>query len=735
MKSTYTMLVLLCIGINATAQTESDSADIYFNHLQLNEIVVTSPVGQIKRKQAATPIAVVTTKELRQISSTNIIGEVAKQPGMAQVTTGNGISKPVIRGLGYNRIVTIADGVRQEGQQWGDEHGIEIDGSGIGQVEILKGPASLMYGSDAMAGVVVFQPEAVEADGHMAASLSTEYQTNSGLIDYSLRFGGNKKGFVWNGRFSDKYAHAYKNKYDGYVPGTQFGERAVSTMLGLNKEWGFSHLRLSYFHFTPSMTEGERDPLTGQLLSESSNVKTYHKALPFQQIHHYKAVIDNSVSLGEGLMKVTIGYQLNHRQEFEDEHHHDVEEEHHGEAGLDLLLHTLTYDTRYSYNRFDGWKLTAGIGGMWQHSQNEGEEFLVPDYHLFDIGAYATASKTLKSWTLSGGLRADSRHLHSPELWDDGSLRFEDFSRSFSALTGSVGAVYHTRNKVNIRANLARGFRAPNISELGANGIHHGTFRYEIGNHQLRPEHSLQADLGADFSGKYISVEAALFINHIDNYIFAEALDGSHAKSSALEGSYRYYQYTQGDALLKGLEAGFDLHPIHQLHIGSTFSFVDARQLRQPLETRYLPLTPPARLSGEMKWEFIHNGDHHSASAHHARERHGEHHLIDHILDNAFVSISAEHYFRQNHYFRAYGTETSTPSYTLLGLTAGTDILLANGRKLCELYLMADNLLNSAYQSHLSRLKYAEINNATGRRGIFNPGRNVTLKVIFPISF
>ena len=749
MKSTYSLLMLLCVSTSASAQSQPDSADIYFNHLDLNEIVVTSPVGQIKRKQSTAPISVVPAKVLHQISSTNIIDQVAKQPGIAQVTTGSGISKPVIRGLGYNRIVTIADGVRQEGQQWGDEHGIELDGHGVGQVEILKGPASLMYGSDAMAGVVIFQPEAIEPAGSMGASVSTEYQTNSGLIDYSLRFGGNKRGFVWNGRFSDKYAHAYKNKYDGYVPGTQFGQRAANAMLGLNKEWGFTHLTLSYFHFTPSMTEGERDPLTGDLISESSNMKTYHKALPYQQIHHYKAVLDNSFSLGGGLLKFTLGYQQNRRQEYEDEHEHEDEHEgegdhegeheheHHSDTpGLDLRLHTVTYDARYSYNVFEGWKLTAGLGGMWQQSQNLGNEYLIPDFHLFDIGAYATASKDLRHWTLSGGLRIDSRNLHSLSLFDDGRERFADFNRKFSALTGSLGAVYHASAGVNLRANIARGFRAPNISELGANGIHHGTFRYEIGNHDLRPEHSLQADLGIDYSGRIISIEGALFINRIDNYIFAEAIPyytGTDSPAAFdLTPSYRYFSYTQGDALLKGLEAGFDLHPIHQLHIGSTFSYVDARQLHQPRDTRYLPLTPPARLTGEVKWEFIHNGDHHNAAPHHLHEE-AEHHRLDHIFDNAFVSIDVEHYFRQNHYFRAYDTETATPAYTLLNLTLGSDILLPSGRKLCELYVIADNLLDCAYQSHLSRLKYAEINNVTGRQGIFNPGRNVTVKAIFPI--
>ena len=109
--------------------------------------------------------------------------------------------------------------------------------------------------------------------------------------------------------------------------------------------------------------------------------------------------------------------------------------------------------------------------------------------------------------------------------------------------------------------------------------------------------------------------------------------------------------------------------------------------------------------------------------------------MLDHLLDNAYVSLGLSHHFRQDHYYRAYGTETATPAYTLVNISAGTDIIYKGGRKLFELHLVADNLFDCAYQSHLSRLKYADLNNVTGRRGIYNPGRNVTIKAIFPIRF
>lgn len=176
--------------------------------VKLNEVVVTGLTGSQKLKQSPAPISFVSARQLEMQPSTNIIDAIAHQPGVSQITTGSGISKPVIRGLGYNRVVVVNDGIRQEGQQWGDEHGIEIDPASVHSVEILKGPASLMYGSDAMAGVLVFHSAPTLAKGDMRANFSTGYQTNNGLFDYSLNFAGNQGGFVWNTRYSGKMAHA-----------------------------------------------------------------------------------------------------------------------------------------------------------------------------------------------------------------------------------------------------------------------------------------------------------------------------------------------------------------------------------------------------------------------------------------------------------------------------------------------------------------------------------------------
>ena len=489
-------------------------------------------------------------------------------------------------------------------------------------------------------------------------------------------------------------------------------------MLGVNKAWGHSRLVWTAYHLTPSIVEGERDPETGELTSNYSPLTSYKKSLPFQQVKHYKLVWDNSLSLPSGCLKAIIGYQQNRRQEFEESE---------DEYELFFKLHTLTYDLRYITNEWNGWKLSTGIGGMFQKSGNEGEEYLIPDYRLFDFGLYATATKAFGDrWTLSGGLRYDHRRLHGYELMEDDEMRFVDFTRHFNGVTGSIGAVFNVNRNLNLRLNLARGFRTPNMSELASNGVHEGSIRYELGNQQLKAEYSLQADLGLDFTSRYVSAQLALFANRIDNYIF------THRVAEIIDPDYITYAYTQGDARLLGFEAGIDFHPVHSIHFSNTFSYVDARLTshHSPLtsENKYLPFTPAPKWTSELKWELSHHS--HSTVAHH--------HTTDaahrSLLNNLYVAVGFDCYLKQTHIYSADGTETPTPAYALLSLSTGTDIQV-KGKKIAELYITADNLLNKAYQDHLSRLKYADENVITGRHGVYNMGRNITFKVVLPIAF
>jgi iron complex outermembrane receptor protein len=682
-----------------------DSTDVFYRHLKLNEVTVTGVTGETKLKHATAPVSLVSSKELRSTASSNIIDAIALQPGVSQLTTGNGISKPIIRGLGYNRVAVVSDGIRQEGQQWGDEHGIELDAAGVTSVEILKGPASLMYGSDALAGVVVFRSQPVLPQGTMKGNVLTEYQTNNGLLNYSIDFAGHQGSTLWDVRYSEKFAHAYKNKVDGRVPGSQFHERSLSALVGQNRQWGHSHLRLSYYHLTPSIVEGERDETTGELLrDEQVSLLSYRKAAPFQQIRHFKAVWDNAFNLGEGRLNAVVGYQQNRRQEFEEP----------DEAELDFRLHTVNYDVRYISPELTGrWKLSTGINGMWQQSQNLGEEALIPAYRLLDAGVFATVTRSWDRWNLSGGVRFDHRWLTA----DDREEQFRHFRKNMNGLSGSVGATYCLTDQMHLRLNLARGFRAPNLSELGSNGVHEGSLRYELGNQQLKPEDSWQLDAGIDYSTHIVTAQLSLFVNHISNFIFLQRMDeGERLKDERLEMNdegFPVYQYAAGTARLWGGEATVVVHPMRRLHIENTFAYVATRLLHQPDDSRYLPTTPQPRWTATIKCDLLRQCRH---------------------LSNSYASIGLECYLRQHHIFAANDTETPSPSYTLLNAAAGTDVM-HHGRRLLSVFLTANNLLDRAYQNHLSRLKYADVNTMTGRRGVSNMGRNIGIKVVVPIDF
>lgn len=697
---------------------------------EINEVVVTALTGNSLIRRTPSPISYVTKKELEQQSSTNIIDALSKQPGVSQITTGSGISKPVIRGLGYNRVVVVNDGIRQEGQQWGDEHGIEIDGQTVNSVEILKGPASLIYGSDAMAGVINFQSDPILPEGTIKANIATEYQTNNGLINYSVNTAGNKNGFVWNWRYSDKYAHAYKNKYDGYVYNSGFKERAVSGLLGLNKSWGYSHLTLDYYHMTPGIVEGDRDEETGEFIkpaivdgeasetiATNDDFKSYKHQMPYQQIYHYKAVSNNNFILGDGNLRAIVGYQQNRRQEFEEIMEPDT-------YGLYFQLHTLNYDVRYTFPEINEYKIVTGVNGMYQNSLNKGSEFLIPEYNLFDIGTFILASRHFGRLDVSGGIRFDYRHNHGKSLFlnDEEQVvgenesgaeeKFSDFSRNFKGISGSLGLAYELTDNLTTKLNISKGYRAPNISELASNGAHEGTVRYEIGNIDLKSENSWQIDWGLGYSSSIISGELSLFANRINNYIFSHKLLDSDGED-LLTDDYKTYKFVSGDARIIGGEVSIDIHPIERIHFQNSFSYVSSVQLNQPDSTKYLPFTPAPKLVSDLRFDLI---------------RHGK------TLNNTYLSFGLECNLKQDKVYSAYNTETVTPSYTLFNASVGTDII-HKGKTVASLYFMANNITNKAYQNHLSRLKYAPDNEVTGRTGVYNMGRNFGIKLLIPLNF
>ncbi len=699
---------------------------------ELNEVVVTGLSKSAQSNRTPSPITIIPSIQLIQTSSGNIIDAISKQPGVSQITTGPGIAKPVIRGLGYNRIVTLNDGIRQEGQQWGDEHGIEVDEFAVSKVEIIKGPASLTYGSDAMAGVINFISAPTLPDGEISGKVLTEYQSNNGLFAASANLAGNKNGIIWNVRYSNKMAHSYQNKYDGYVLNSGYREHTGTAIIGLNKSWGYSHLHISVYSITPGITEGNRDSITGNFvkpvalnettegsaIATNSDFLSYTPQIPFQEVKHSKIVSNNSFILGKSTLKATLGWQQNQRKEFGDILHPE-------QYGLYFKLNTVNYDFRIILPEIKNWNVTFGVNGMQQASLNKGIEFLVPEYNLFDAGIFAVAQKSYDRLELSGGLRYDTRLEKAKGLFLDAQgapvnnasaesyQKFKAFNSTFSGVSGSFGASYQLTDKLFTKLNVSRGFRAPNIAELSSNGIHEGTIRYEIGNPNLKPESSLQLDYSLAYNLKHLSVGVDLFTNNISNFIFSHKLESLHGGDSITQG-YSTFKFDAGNAILTGGEFTIDIHPhpLDWLHFENSFAIVNSIQKNQPDSSKYLPMTPAPKFASDLKATSDNIGKH---------------------LKNAYFKIGVEYYLKQDKFYAAFGTETATPAYALVNMSAGADIT-NKGKTLFSLFVSANNLLNVAYQSHLSRLKYAPENFTTGRTGVYDMGRNISFKLIVPFG-
>jgi iron complex outermembrane receptor protein len=699
-------------------------------HFQLSPVVVenqgviiTGVSSATSIRKAPIPVASLRRAELMQNSSTNIIDALTRVPGVSQLSTGPAVSKPMIRGLGFNRVVVVNEGVRQEGQQWGDEHGIEIDEMSVGRVEILKGPASLMYGSDALAGVINFITNTPVSQGVIRGNISSQFQSNPGLFSFYGNLAGNRNGFNWNVYGSFKSAHDYKNKWDGRVLNSRFNEGNFGGYVGVNKSWGYSHLVFSRFHMENGIVEGERDPGTGEFLmfagttleriATKEDLADRNPTVPYQDVRHNKIITDNNFVIGRNRLKLNLAYQQNLRVEFGDVMM-PVKPE------LSFDLETVNYNVQWQFPEIREWHTTVGLNGMKQWNTNRAEEVVIPEYELFDFGVFAFAQRFFSKTTLSGGLRYDSRHLQTEQLNEGADVRFKSLQRNFSNFSGSIGISRELSDKVALKLNLARGFRIPTVAELLSNGIHEGTGRYEYGTASLRPETSLQGDAGLDMSFEHFNLGLSLFYNGISDFIFYRKLQSVSGGDSLVDVDgdlVPAYQFNQQDAALLGLEFSLDIHPhpLDWLHFENSFSFVRGRFQSAVAGDRDLPLIPAPRIISELRADFPNPGK---------------------SFKNLYARVEADHNFSQVNPFSAFSTETPTPGYTLLNLGAGVDLIeKKKQRTVLSVHISLINALDKTYQNHLSRLKYTAANLVTGRQGVFNMGRNISLRINIPLHF
>lgn len=717
---------------------------------EMNDVVVTGTSKATELKRDPAPITLIDQRYIALNASTNIIETLNKVPGVSTLTTGPNVSKPYIRGLGSNRVLTLFDGVRQEGQQWGEEHGIEVDQFLIDRIEVVKGPASLMYGSDALAGVVNLLPPHAAPVGTISGSVLGNYQTNNNGIAGSLNIDGNGKGIIWGGRCSQKLASNYQNRYDGRVFGTKYDEKDVNAYVGVNRSWGFAHLNLSVYDNMQEIPDGSRDSSTRAFTRQITEVDTFRPIVGekdlssytigtiHQRVQHYRAYAVNSFLLGANRLAVNVGFQRSIRREFG---HPEFPEM----PALYLELNTTSYDLKLHLPASHGWEPTIGVNGMYQvNDASKGSELVVPSYRSFDIGPFLHAKRSFGVFDVSAGMRYDVRDFRNSAMYtrvdpitgfdeatsggaDDSTLmkQFDAYQYGFSGVSASAGLAFTASERVTLKANVARGYRAPNAAEITAKGVHPGTGYEQLGDADLRPEFNLQEDVGVFFNGTHVSGSMELFNNDISNYIYNEKLVGMNGADSLFtQGGMEYpvFKFRQTRARLFGGEISLDIHPhpYDWLHVENSLSFVIAENkggngARITDDTRYLPLIPPLHTNTELRADL--------------RKRFA-------CFAEGFVKAGLQVYAAQDRFFGAYATETRTPGYMLIDAGLGGNVVDKKGATVFSFSVLGTNLADLAYQSNMNRLKYFDDYpvNGTGRSGIFNMGRNISVKVVIPFD-
>lgn len=722
---------------------------LILNTTLLNEVVVTSVSKATLIRENPIAIASISTKQIEQTNESNIIDVLVKNvAGLNAVKTGANISKPFIRGLGYNRVLTLYDGIRQEAQQWGDEHGIEVDAYNIGKAEVIKGPASLMYGSDALAGVVSLFPFIPNYyDNKLHGKFISEYQTNNNLIGNGWQLNYNNNNFLFAVRGSYRVAKNYRNSFDNRVYLTNFNEKNFSALVGYKTDKGFTHFNFTLYDnkqgipdgsrdsvtrkFTKQIYEGNQDTIKSRPIVSDEELNSYIVPALSQHIQHYRMYLHSFYQIGEGDIDVLLGLQQNIRREY---NHPTMPMQ----AGMYVKLNTLNYGLRYNAPKFANIETTIGINGMLQKNKSlNATDFPIPDYSLYDGGIYLYAKYKHNSWTFSGGVRYDLRHVQ----WNDfyvktntatgfdehinmpdtinATLQFPAYKKTFYGVSASAGFAFQVTKQITFKFNIGRAYRAPNITEMASNGLDPGAHIIYLGNRNFNPEFSLQEDIGVSTRFKNFSNDISLFNNNIQNYIYLNLVTDVNGNAIVDAQGNKTYQYQQALAQLYGAEFWFVIHPekLNGFKFDNSLAIVYGFNRKETYKNtktngEYLPLMPPLKWLSSISQSLKINSKY---------------------FTSLTPKIEIEFAAAQNRYLGLNSTETYTPAYTLFNCGIFAEIKYSKTKTL-QFQLQVNNLFNKAYQSNLSRLKYFEYytQSSNNHLGIYNMGRNICLKIILP---
>ena len=551
------------------------------SHIFLNEIVV-SPTTGLVQKNNLTNVILKKINQADQIMAPNLMELITNVPGVYSINTGSSISKPVIRGLSGLKVVTFLNGLRIENQQWANDHGLNFTDMGIKSVEIVKGPSSLLYGADALGGVLYFTDEDYLPPNSFNSSFESRFESNSMSSFNIARIKLATDKIRFNVYAGYKSAAEYQIPDGEFVKNSSYNRKSLKASLGYNKNNWILNLRYNY--------NSNENGLPGHTHSlnpspEEFLLETQHREriLPLQLIEdHYLSIENKLILSNQSVIKFNTGFTSNSITEFEEKV---------TIPGISMLLNNIPYNFSFTSYVNENLKWISGIQGMLTKNSNDesAESSLIPNASSYDIGSYSLLQYSKSQFETQIGLRYDIREIDAGDL----------LSKNFSKLNGSFGLVFQ-KGLYTLRTNFSSGFRPPHLSEMLSYGVHHGTNRFEIGSQDLESEFANQFDISLDYGNEHINFNINPFYNHFQNYIYvaptADFIDG-----------YQVYEYTQASsARTYGGEIYLHYHPhfAHRLHIENDFSYV----IGEDNNNNPLPLIPQTRLNSNLKYEFAETG-------------------------------------------------------------------------------------------------------------------------------
>ena len=625
-------------------------------------------------------------RALEETKGLSLAEALSKINGITILQTGSTISKPVIHGLHSNRILTINNGVRQEGQQWGNEHAPEIDPFIADKLIVIKGVDELRYGSDAIGGVILVEAKPLRNKPGHAAEINNAYFANnrqyvfSGMFEQQL-----KKQPAFRFRVQGTYKKGANATTPNYrLNNTGSEEKNFSITTGwkkekFNTEFFYSHFATKVGIFNGAHIGNLTDLLNAIVAKKPNDVflgqNTYTIQRPYQDVSHDLLKSKSIFYSGEHKFTILLAGQFNHRKEFD-----IVRSSTNKNPQLDLSIYTITEDLSWEHQKINNFSGIAGVSMMQQDNSYNGRYF-IPNYFAYSFGGYYIEKWSKQKWELQAGVRYDNKSINTTRLKFNADTINYDFN--FSTFASSFNTVYKPTENWKLNTNISLASRAPYVNELLSDGIHHGTATYEKGDISLKPEHSINVSAGINYqhSSKNFSMDVLLYSNSINNFIYQQPMPNNPVLTIA--GAFPLIAYKQTDAVLSGFDISALIKPLSALEWTSKFSFLYARN---KILNDWLILMPANRLGNEITYN-LKNGK---------------------KITNKYLSAEMMNVMQQNNVpSDANGKQdykVPPAAYTLISMNASATMVVY--KTSVTVSIGVRNLLNTVYRDYLNSMRY-----------------------------